>query len=274
MWEAVERSEGVYDDAYLEKVNTLINKLGEAGIYTLVDAHQDVFARSICGEGIPDFYAKQILKHDAHCINSVADWALSSIYKKMGVCTDMDTFGFGMDENEDPLITDCQSRDFYTYYMTKQAMAAFGHFFNNKDGVQDKFVNYWDHVSAKFANNPYVVGYDPFNEPFPGNPASDPMLLVPGHFDKTYLAPMYTNIYNKAQTHDTSKQMWFEPVPFPDEVGFLSGYVFPVGFETPPGGDIGSDKHVLNDHTYCCQLSAAECTSEISPGEPQVAHAD
>ena len=39
MWEAVERTEGQYDDAYLDKVETLINKLGEAGIYTLVDAH-------------------------------------------------------------------------------------------------------------------------------------------------------------------------------------------------------------------------------------------
>merc|ERR1719362_189820 len=35
MWEAVERSAGVYDDAYLDKVETLINKLGAAGIYTL-----------------------------------------------------------------------------------------------------------------------------------------------------------------------------------------------------------------------------------------------
>ena len=100
------------------------------------------------------------------------------------------------------------------------------------------------------------------------------MLLVPGHFDKTYLTPLYENIYNKAKVHDSSKQMWFEPVPFPDEVGFLSGYVFPVGFEAPPGAAIGSDKHVLNDHTYCCQLSSKECTSTISPGEPQVAHAD
>ena len=39
MWEAVERSEGVYDDDYLDKVEALINKLGKAGIYTLVDAH-------------------------------------------------------------------------------------------------------------------------------------------------------------------------------------------------------------------------------------------
>jgi hypothetical protein len=32
--------------------------LGEFGIYTMVDAHQDVMARIACGEGIPDFYAK------------------------------------------------------------------------------------------------------------------------------------------------------------------------------------------------------------------------
>jgi endoglycosylceramidase len=39
MWEAVERSPGVYDDAYLDKVEELINRLGKAGIYTLVDMH-------------------------------------------------------------------------------------------------------------------------------------------------------------------------------------------------------------------------------------------
>ena len=73
MWEAVERSAGEYDDAYLDKVETLINKLGAAGIYTLVDAHQDVFARSICGEGVPDFYAKELLKGDHHCMNFFMD---------------------------------------------------------------------------------------------------------------------------------------------------------------------------------------------------------
>jgi endoglycosylceramidase len=56
MWEAVERAPGVYNTTYLEEVNSLITRLGEYGIYTLVDAHQDVFARKICGEGMPDFY--------------------------------------------------------------------------------------------------------------------------------------------------------------------------------------------------------------------------
>ena len=39
MWEGVERAPGVYDDVYLTKVDALITRLGEAGIYTMVDAH-------------------------------------------------------------------------------------------------------------------------------------------------------------------------------------------------------------------------------------------
>ena len=154
--------------------------------------------------------------------------------------------------------------------MSKQSIALFGHLFNNDYGLLDAFEAYWDHTSARFANNPYVVGYDPINEPFPGNPGKDPYLLIPGHFDKTKLAPLYERLFAKYQSHDTNQQMWFEPVPFPDEIGVLSGMVFPVGFSTPPGADIGSSKHVLNDHTYCCQLSADECVT----GEPQVAHAE
>jgi len=39
MWESVETAPGVYDDVYLGKINDLINKLGDAGIYTIVDDH-------------------------------------------------------------------------------------------------------------------------------------------------------------------------------------------------------------------------------------------
>lgn len=62
MWEAVETAPGKYNQTYIEEVNKLINKLGDHGIYTLVDAHQDVLARIICGEGMPNFYAKEVLQ--------------------------------------------------------------------------------------------------------------------------------------------------------------------------------------------------------------------
>jgi endoglycosylceramidase len=80
MWEAVERTAGVYDTEYLAAIDKLITKLGEAGIYTLVDMHQDVFARSICGEGFPDFYAKEAYGKHPVCISVAADFALKSVY--------------------------------------------------------------------------------------------------------------------------------------------------------------------------------------------------
>jgi hypothetical protein len=47
--------------------------------------------------------------------------------------------------------------------------------------------------------------------------------------------------------------MMFEPGQFPDMVGLgPEAVVWHLGFEKPPGGEIGSANHVLNDHTYCC----------------------
>ena len=39
----------------------------------------------------------------------------------------------------------------------------------------------------------------------------------------------------------------------PDTLPITSkGLVFNLGFEKPPGGELNSKNHVLNDHTYCC----------------------
>ena len=134
MWEAVERTEGAYDDGYLDQIEIMINKLGDAGIYTLVDAHQDVMARTMCGEGFPDFYVKQALAADSTCVNAWVDRLLKPEYNKFGICKDFSSYGFRLDENEDPLIEDCQTVGFGEYYYTKEAISAFGSFFNNKNG--------------------------------------------------------------------------------------------------------------------------------------------
>ena len=56
-------------------------------------------------------------------------------------------------------------------------------------------------MSSKFVNNPYVLGYDPMNEPAP----ADSNLLIPGHMDREYLAPMYEKVFEKYQAHDSTK---------------------------------------------------------------------
>jgi aryl-phospho-beta-D-glucosidase BglC (GH1 family) len=56
--------------------------------------------------------------------------------------------------------------------------------YTNKNGLQDKFVAYWDYVASYFAANPYVIGYDPINEPYPSNYNVEPSIaMTPGKFD-------------------------------------------------------------------------------------------
>ncbi len=50
---------------------------------------------------------------------------------------------------------------------------------------------------------------------------------------------------------------------------FKKGIVNNLGFETPPGGKKNSSNHVLNDHTYCCQLNIDIC---LKTGEPLPEH--
>jgi endoglycosylceramidase len=89
MWEAVERSPGVYNATYMQAVNDLINKLGNRGIYTMVDAHQDVFARSICGEGMPTFYiGDDVIDHVCH--GTDLPWAVTLF----GKCQSINDFNF------------------------------------------------------------------------------------------------------------------------------------------------------------------------------------
>jgi endoglycosylceramidase len=267
MWEAVERSPGVYNETYLDEVETLINRLGEKGIYTLVDMHQDVFARHICGEGFPDFYATYE-ELDTDCHNTLLNPILKPILKLFGLCKSVkNDFNFDFDENDDPLISECQQHDFSGYYTSSEAQNAFRNLYENVDGLQDKFVAYWDKVSARFSNNQFVVGFDPLNEPMVAPMYENPLLLMPHKFDQESLAPMYTRIYEKYKQNNENNIMWFEPSQFPDEIGILGGLVRSLGFITPPGGEIGSDKHVLNDHSYCCQMDGKICATGQPPVE-------
>ena len=78
--------------------------------------------------------------------------------------------------------------------------------------MKNKFLDYWDVVSTKFASNPFIIGYDPLNEPFFGNPFRDPLNAMPGYFDKHVLAPLFTLVNERYETNDPTYINWFEPV--------------------------------------------------------------
>ena len=201
------------------------------------------------------------------------DSMLKPIYNSTGMCKSIRDYGFQYDENDDPIITDCQKNQFAIYYLTKESFTAFDALFTNKMSIQDKFISYWDHTSAKFAKNPYVVGYDPFNEPLCANPWKNLFIEVPGVCDRQLLGPLYEKIHEKYMQNDENSVMWFEPPPFPDTLPLAGGSVVPVGFEKPPGGEFGSINHALNDHTYCCAVVQEEGVCKDQEPTPEGAEA-
>ena len=90
--------------------------------------------------------------------------------------------------------------------------------------------------------------------------------------DRKHLDPTYAKVFEKYIKNDPDAMMWFEPVTNPDVNGWLNGgTIFPVGFTKPPGGEIGSRNHVLNDHTYCCQLGGDPSPCETGEPSPDLA---
>ena len=116
-------------NAYMTKLEQTISLLARHGIYSLVDMHQDSMNEVFAGEGFPD-------------------WA---------VCTDG--------------ITPVAYRNVAAWGVNQidAGMAqAQGHFWANDvvGNLQGAYDQIWAKVASRLAGNPWVVGYDPFNEPF------------------------------------------------------------------------------------------------------------
>ena len=114
-------------EAYLRHVAATVKLLSRYGIYTLLDMHQDVYNANFRGEGAPD-------------------WA---------VCTD------GV-----PIVP--TGGRWSNNYSNPQLDTAVHHFWTNDvvGNLQGQYDLVWATVASRFKNDPWVVGYDPYNEPF------------------------------------------------------------------------------------------------------------
>ena len=112
---------------YLDRLSRTVAILARFHIYSLLDMHQDVYNRRFDGEGEPT-------------------WA---------VCTD------GVQSVDPPGRWSLE-------YGTKAAGIAFHHFWTNdvRGNLQGQYDMVWGDLAKYFAHDPWVIGFDPFNEPF------------------------------------------------------------------------------------------------------------
>ena len=114
-------------ERYLAHLKQTVALLGRFHIFTILDMHQDVYSAKFEGEGAPSW---------AVCTNGV--------------------------NNGDP-----RGR-WSTEYTTDATRIAFAHFWENnvRGDLQGQYDQVWGDVARAFRGNPWVIGYDPFNEPY------------------------------------------------------------------------------------------------------------
>ena len=129
----VEPSPGHYDESYLDRIEESVALLGRHGIFSLLDFHQDIYGPVFTGDGLPP-------------------WATLTDNLPL-----KPSHGFPND-----------------YFELPALQRAFDHFWKNSQGpgqvgLQDRYAAACGRVAKRFASNRWVMGYDLFNEPFPGS---------------------------------------------------------------------------------------------------------
>ena len=126
-WSGVEPERDEFDEAYLLNVDAVIECAHAAGVYVLVDFHQDAWSKEIGEDGAPL-------------------WAIIPAPEML---------------LEGPL-TDLTDRR-----TSPQVIKASDTFFSEGDpsGLQAEFIDALAHVATRYKDHPGVVGFEIFNEP-------------------------------------------------------------------------------------------------------------
>jgi len=265
-WESVEKKRDQFDYEYLDKMEKLVSKFGEAGIKVIIDAHQDLFSRVFCGEGVPVFYVDDLLNSKEEFIDTNCDFSLLAQFNKfIGTCIPLKSYDWQyelQDKTKIPTLKSCGDK-FMKYHQSSELSTSYQAFYLNKFNLQDKFVEFWKTVATKFAKNPHVIGLDLWNEPWAGNIFIEASPFIPGYSTNKHLIPFYNKLYNELKKIDPEFIYLLETVPFPDTLPFFGGYSM-GGFNKVPLGNDLLEYQALNLHSYCCMAKSDACDS----GEP------
>eukprot|EP00727_Mastigamoeba_balamuthi_P001230 m51a1_g11103 putative cellulase (glycosyl hydrolase family 5) subfamily protein (512) ;mRNA; r:55237-57808 len=230
MWPGAEPQRGVWDEAYLARVRATVDALGKRGIFTIADAHQDLLGRSLCGEGAPDWAI--VIPSEGH-----RPFPLPVVDHTLPV----DAQGY-------PEVSACLQKKFAKYYLSDAVGAAFQSLYDNREGIQDEFAEFWRRVAAQLNTSETLLAYELLNEPWAGDTHKDFTLWIPGVAGKRNLAPMYSRLHKVIRGVDDEHVIMFEKA--------ISNPLGPDGLAKGPGGEEYADRQAYSYHNYCANLDA------------------
>ncbi|KAF5557324.1 glycoside hydrolase superfamily [Fusarium phyllophilum] len=203
-WAGAEPVRGEYNQTFLDIMKKQTKLAEEHGIYVLVDVHQDVLAKQLCGHGVPDWFVKK-------------DWITG--FRRFPFPQKLKPFTTDADGFPSPQ-SQCNTIDWSLSYLSVAVGNAFGRLYNNFDGLGDAFAAYWKKLASEYVDTTNVVGYNLLNEPWVGDTYADPTLLVPGVADRKDLEGLWNRAAKQIRAVDNDTLIWFEGTTFDVLSGF------------------------------------------------------
>ncbi|OLP78770.1 Endoglycoceramidase [Symbiodinium microadriaticum] len=119
----------------------------------------------------------------------------------------------------------------------------------NPDNLTNSWGAYWAKVLQSFQGFEGLLGVNLINEPFVGNPYTDPGLMVPEAADRLRLQPAYDVVARHIRAADPDAIIFF-PGTTSDRTGRPYTDFLPQGFQHAPGGKEFADRAVNSFHFY------------------------
>jgi endoglycosylceramidase len=194
-WSGIEPTRGSYNESYLQRVDAAIDCAGNAGLYVVVDLHQDAYSKEIGEDGAPL-------------------WAIQPPPEQL---------------LEGPLL------DLGARRTSSQVQAAFRTFFavDDASGLQAAFADMFMHVATRWAQHPAVIGFELLNEPDTGNIELDAFHRRIGEAVRA-AAPDKLVFFEPPTLRNFTDFIQLSKEPFPISGGVYSPHVYTFVFSLDP----------------------------------------
>ena len=173
-WAALEPEPGDFNTAYLQSIESTVQTLGQAGVYSILDLHQDDYSSVFGGEGAPA-------------------WAAPT-----GGLPNIQALPFPFNG----LINPAENNAWDAFWSNTDA--------SNGVGLEDDYAQMLEYLANYFNGNTDVAGIEIMNEPSPGSEALSTILGSP-FFDSQELTPFYDQASAAIRAVDPTTPIFYEP---------------------------------------------------------------
>jgi endoglycosylceramidase len=195
-WSGIEPEEGVYDEAYLDRVQSVVELCATAGVHVILDFHQDAYSKEIGEDGAPLW-----------AIHPPPEMLLGG-----------------------PLGDSLQDR-----ILSPQVQRAFvGFFADDDDDLEDRrlqaaFAAMARHVATRFADEPAVLGYDLYNEPVTSDPYLNRFHRLAGEAIRE-VDDRHLLLFEPPGTRNFTERASLSREPFFDDGGVYAVHLYTFAF--------------------------------------------